>query len=208
MTGSPQPLVGEVISPAQWKDREQQAKPKTAEEEINDDIGPEAAAIAIAICDRMASEAEPVAKIAAEVMGLDTDDRSGLHKLYRWRYRSAALARLYARAREARADVIADEIIDIVDKEPDPHKARARMDARKWVAGKFNRGMYGDDVQVTGHVEHNVNHGGEVLATIEQRLAKRAKRLAEVGGGGVRAENEGGDGYTPSLIPASHTKAP
>ena len=58
----------------------------------------------------------------------------------------------YARARKAQADAFADEIVDIADTEPDPNKARIRIDARKWVAGKQRPKKYGDrsKLEVTG----------------------------------------------------------
>lgn len=61
-------------------------------------------------------------------------------------------ANMYARAREERADLIADEIVTIADSEPDPNKARVRIDARKWWAAKVNPKKYGDKVsaELTG----------------------------------------------------------
>jgi len=50
----------------------------------------------------------------------------------------------YARARDAQSDVIADEILMIADTEEDAQKARVRIDARKWLAGKMKPKVYGD----------------------------------------------------------------
>ena len=55
----------------------------------------------------------------------------------------------YMRAREDQADFYADQIIDISDTEKDPAKARVRIDARKWKAGKLKPKVYGDRVDVT-----------------------------------------------------------
>lgn len=72
-----------------------------------------------------------------------------------------ALAEKYARAREAQADYLADEILSIVDEPPkrtpsgtvdsgDVADKRLRMDARKWHAGKLAPKKYGDKIALGG----------------------------------------------------------
>lgn len=56
----------------------------------------------------------------------------------------------YAQAREDQADVFADEIIEIADTEEDANRARVRIDARKWVAGKLRPKKYGDKLGISG----------------------------------------------------------
>jgi hypothetical protein len=56
-------------------------------------------------------------------------------------------ANMYARGREERADLIADEVITIADTDPDPARARVRIDARKWWAAKVNPKKYADKAQ-------------------------------------------------------------
>ena len=74
--------------------------------------------------------------------------------------------RQYARAREAQAEVRADEIVDIADdvlsdftKDKDGkvtvnhdhiQRSRLRVDARKWIAAKLLPKRYGDKMQHTG----------------------------------------------------------
>ena len=62
----------------------------------------------------------------------------------RWQVDKEGFYEMYAHAREMRADRIVDEIIDIADNEPDPHRARVMVDTRKWVASKFYPKMYAD----------------------------------------------------------------
>jgi hypothetical protein len=50
----------------------------------------------------------------------------------------------YTRARDAQADYYADAVIEIADTEEHSDKARVRIDARKWVAGKMKPKKYGD----------------------------------------------------------------
>ena len=56
---------------------------------------------------------------------------------------------MYARAREDRADVLADEIVAIADSAEDPNKGRLQVDARKWAAAKLNAKRYGDKTELT-----------------------------------------------------------
>lgn len=74
----------------------------------------------------------------------------------------------YARAREAQADAIFDEIIDIADDASADYvesedgglrlnaehvqRSRLRIDARKWMAGKLRPKVYGDKLEIDGRV--------------------------------------------------------
>jgi hypothetical protein len=69
---------------------------------------------------------------------------------------------MYARAREDQADTLADEILAISDEQreavtrdgtiydPEVHRDRLRIDARKWVAAKLKPRKYGDKVELAG----------------------------------------------------------
>lgn len=83
-----------------------------------------------------------------------------------WLRDDAAFAQQYARAREAQADTLADEIIDIVDSEADSARARVRMDARKWYASKLAPKKYGDKLQT----ELTGADGGPVQVTRVERV--------------------------------------
>ena len=54
----------------------------------------------------------------------------------------------YARAREIRADQLADEIVEIADSAADYNKARNQIDARKWLASKHHSKVYGDRIDL------------------------------------------------------------
>lgn len=68
---------------------------------------------------------------------------------------SYELENYYSRAQQSRAEIYAEEIIDIADLEPDPNKARVRVDARKWYASKAAPKKYGDriDLNVNGTID-------------------------------------------------------
>lgn len=66
--------------------------------------------------------------------------------VFRW-LSDEAFRDKYERARDAQADALADEIVDIADgdgEESDPQRDRLRVDARKWVAAKLKPKKYGD----------------------------------------------------------------
>lgn len=65
------------------------------------------------------------------------------------------LLRKYSAAQQARAEILADEIVDIADTEPDPNRARVMVEARKWYASKMQPNKYGDriDLNVSGAID-------------------------------------------------------
>jgi hypothetical protein len=65
------------------------------------------------------------------------------------------LASDYARAKRVRAELIAQEIVDIADNEGDAQKARNRIQARQWYAAKILPREYGDrmDINVTQTID-------------------------------------------------------
>jgi hypothetical protein len=64
----------------------------------------------------------------------------------------------YERAQAARAEILAEDIVNIADTESDPQKARNMIDARKWYSSKMKPAKFGDriDVNVTQVVDINV----------------------------------------------------
>lgn len=93
--------------------------------------------------------------------------------IFKWLASNEEFAEQYARAKEAQADAMADEIVDIADGDngADPQRDRLRVDARKWVAAKLKPKKYGDKLDVTS--------GGEKLAPEMDDIAK-ATRLAAI----------------------------
>ena len=93
----------------------------------------------------------------------------------------------YARAREAQAEVWADEIVSIADdvsndfttgkdgKEIVDHeniqRSRLRIDARKWIASKLLPKRYGDKLQHTGE-------GGGPVKIDDVTTTEAARRIA------------------------------
>lgn len=119
---------------------------------------------------------------------LDEDqDMPPRQTVYNWLQDDAAFFDNYTRAREAQADYFADEIATIADNEPDPNKARVRIDARKWAAGKLKPKVYGDKLDITGDL--NIKLPDE---QVESRLAHLLGKAGITGliGGTREAEGE------------------
>lgn len=85
---------------------------------------------------------------------------------------TAWFAEQYARAREAQADALFNDILDIVDQAEDPQIARLRMDARKWMAGKLRPKVYGDKVELGGKVDHEHTHEHRTVSQVDSRIAE------------------------------------
>jgi hypothetical protein len=199
------PLDGQIIPPGHQVPQPQ-PRMRSDADLVLDELGEDNGRIALTICDRLGSESLSLMRIAAEVRGWGdgTDyqrNKEAARQFYRWRVRSSALSRLYVRAMQSRAHVMAQELIDIVDSEPDAHRARVRFEARKWAISRFNRADFGDEpgngVSVT---INNDAQGSTALDVIKDRLArKRKSMLADQGG---RAEGGGeGEGASYSQAP-------
>lgn len=109
-------------------------------------------------------------QIACSNKGLQTicDEEGMPHvsTVFRWLAANESFRDQYARAREAQADFLADEIIAISDdgyrdyvKDDDGRevvdhdhiaRARLRVDSRKWIASKLKPKKYGDRMALTG----------------------------------------------------------
>lgn len=126
--------------------------------------------LADAICERLI-EGESLRSICRG------DDMPNASTVCRWLAADAEFCKQYARAREAQADTLFDEILDIADDATNDwmerngenaagyelngehvQRSRIRIDARKWMAGKLACKKYGDKQQ---H-EHTGKDGGPI----------------------------------------------
>ena len=141
-------------------------------------------ALATEICIRLA-EGESLRAICRD------DTMPGLRTVMRWLFDGDHddFWQQYARAREAQAEVWADEIVSIADdvsndfttgkdgKEIVDHeniqRSRLRIDARKWIASKLLPKRYGDKLQHTGK-------GGGPVKVEDVTLTEAARRIAFV----------------------------
>lgn len=93
------------------------------------------------------------------------DDMPAQSTVFKWLSEKPHFSEQYARAREVQADTLFDDVLAIADQydtqadkeDPDTiQRARLRIDARKWMAGKLQPKKYGDKVQQD--INLTVNH--------------------------------------------------
>ena len=84
----------------------------------------------------------------------------------------------YSAAMEIRADLLADEIVEISDSGDDPQKARNRIAARQWLAAKLKPRTYGERLEFS--IQHSISVT-EALTAAKARLLPVAEVIdAEV----------------------------
>lgn len=83
--------------------------------------------------------------------------------VFKWLANNETFAKQYARAREAQADAIFDECLDIADDGANDYmgedekyngdavaRSKLRIDTRKWMAGKLRPKVYGEKLELAG----------------------------------------------------------
>jgi hypothetical protein len=82
-------------------------------------------------------------------------DKPDIATVFRWLDKYPEFRDKYAQAKEASADYMADELLEIADASTgDVQRDRLRVDTRKWIAAKLKPKKYGERQQV--------EHSGEV----------------------------------------------
>ena len=109
------------------------------------------------------------------------DDMPGERTVYAWLSQREDFQQRYALAREAQADLMAEEILDIADNASNDwmerngddnegwqvngehiQRSRLRVDSRKWLMSKLKPKKYGDKVQHSGDPDNPVRHAIQV----------------------------------------------
>lgn len=125
-------------------------------------------AVADAICLRLAN-AESLRKICL------SDDMPCQTTVFKWLRQHEEFAQQYARAREAQADALFDECLDIADDGSNDYmgegetyngdavqRSRLRIDTRKWMAGKLRPKVYGEKTLLGSDPENPLPEGFKV----------------------------------------------
>lgn len=116
--------------------------------------------VADEICERIA-DGESLRRICSD------DDMPSKSTVFKWLNEKPSFSDQYTRAREAQADSLFDEILDIADDARNDwmerngqedigyqvngehvQRTRLRLDARKWMAGKLKPKKYGEKQEV------------------------------------------------------------
>lgn len=127
------------------------------------------------ICGRLA-DGESLRKICKD------EHIATIGTVCRWLAEFADFSEQYAKAREAQAERMADELIEIADMPPEIHPVtgardsasvnhqRLRIDTRKWVAAKLLPKKYGDKLELGGELKVGV---ADAIREARERAAKR-----------------------------------
>lgn len=103
------------------------------------------------------------------ICGVERDDWLPSWETFRKRIMADdEFAARYARAKDAKADAIFDEVLTIADQSTPETVAvdRLRIDARKWMAGKLRPKVYGDKQEI----DHTSSDGSMTPAPTMIRL--------------------------------------
>jgi hypothetical protein len=98
--------------------------------------------------------------------------------IFKWIDSDADLLDYYTRAKECKAQLLAEEVLTIAD-DPDlkPDDKRIRVDARKWICGKYYARLFQDRI----HTEHSgtVGHTDLTDDELTRRLAELEQARAQ-----------------------------
>lgn len=95
------------------------------------------------ICHEIATTTKSIQKICDE----NEDFPASKKSIFEWRLKHKGFGDLYTRARQERAEIFVEELLDIADNpSPDWGRDRLRIDTRKWIACKMIPKTYGDKI--------------------------------------------------------------
>lgn len=112
------------------------------------------------------------------------DDMPAMATIFRWLGANERFRDQYAHAREAQADALADDILDIADTAKETNeavrKAQLRIESRKWIAAKLKPKKYNDRVinEVTGADGGPIQH--DHMVTLSNLTDEQLDALEEV----------------------------
>lgn len=131
--------------------------------------------------------------LSTEVVALKTlcqrEDFPSQSVVYKWLNIYPSFVEKYTRAREAQADLMAEQILEIADATENDtvvgengeypnhewiNRSKLRVDARKWLCSKILPKKYGDRVDVTSKDDKINNITPEALVAIADKINKNA----------------------------------
>lgn len=147
------------------------------------------------ICERIAN-GESLKAICED------DEMPAQSTIFKWLSEKPGFSERYARAREAQADALFDDILSIADDARNDwmerrgednagwvangeniRRSQLRIDARKWMAAKLKPKKYGDRL--------DLNHSGSIDTLTDDALDARLSKLLGKAGAAAVARREG-----------------
>lgn len=149
--------------------------------------------IFLKICERISTSDIGVAKLCKEF-------NTSTVTFYNWIDASEENLKQYTRAREAQADYLADQILEIADDSSNDrlilqkgkqkieventefvNRSKLRVEARKWVAAKLKPRKYSDKMDITSGNEKIQQANPELLQSIAAQIVKNSHLSSEKG---------------------------
>lgn len=100
------------------------------------------------------------------------EDKPTRATVYKWLRERPDFLNMYERARISQADSLFDDVLHISDEDEDPRRAKVRIDARIWAAGRLRPKKYGDTKHVS--VDHTLTLSDDQLDARLKALSKEA----------------------------------
>jgi hypothetical protein len=137
------------------------------------------------VCNELATSSLGIGKILSN--GLDGNTLPRYSTFMYWLDEDAALLDRYAKAKDAQADFMADEMLEIADgnaeyvvdqngvsrkDSADVQHKRLRVETRKWLASKLKPKKYGDKTTIAGDAENPL-----AVLTMDQITANPKSRI-------------------------------
>lgn len=143
------------------------------------------------LCDQLATSSLSLGSIL--LAGADGNNLPSYSTIMKWLEEDEKLSEKYARAKEAQADYLADEMLDIADDGKNDwmektdkdgqsigwqlngehvQRSKLRIESRKWLMGKLKPKKYGERTTLAGDPENPL-----AVLTMEQIAANPKSRL-------------------------------
>jgi hypothetical protein len=107
------------------------------------------------------------------------DDMPAEASVRRWRRQYPEFGAMYEAARQERAHMLADDVIEISDTETDHQRARNRIAARQWYASKVNKQGYGEAADRHPPAPAFDDESSKPMADLSRRVALVLREMLE-----------------------------
>ncbi len=165
------------------KNRARPKKPRTGATRYDPEF-------AVLICERIATTPRSLIKIC------EAPDMPGIATVFRWLRDRPKFRELYALAKQAQADLLIEEALDIADDDSDDlietadgkilfnraaiQRSKMRIEHRKWIAAKLLPRRYGAQPEQDSASPPKPEPSSEVVFTVEQMKQIQERRRAAI----------------------------
>jgi hypothetical protein len=135
--------------------------------------------LAAEICWRMETRDPVTGQVRSLTDICAEEDMPAEASVRRWRRQHPEFGAQYEAARQERAHMLADDVIEIADSEPDAQRARNRIAARQWYASKVNKASYGEAADRHPPAPAFDDESNKPMADLSRRVALVLREMLE-----------------------------